>query len=492
MIPQLPQLVGISALSPTAPPQTADGEFTALMAADAMEDVDPTAIQTIVAMMPLMAAPPIATSADMDAAVLIETDDADQAAARSASLFEGLVWPAMQQIEPDSAAMVEQVAMAPGLPSPPANSAPADVNISEQIALSKSLLPASLPPAEPIPAELSPVGPPRTELARTDRLLTELGGALVMPELSQTAALLPAQAVPAQVDSGEVVAIAPGPNLYVEPLAGVPVQALAPKVPPEVIAVSPGPIDTLQPQKTLGEARFLARLEITPQPNGQPPAALVPVAVAEQLVQARTKATFATFAASPPDTARAETGTSAAVHLFEQVVALGAVSQDLAPGEGQLTVLPVTDRLIVTPAAVPVSASAVPLPPTVSSMLIAAAPEAAQGPVALVLNPEELGQLRFEIHQSGEQLRVVLAVERPETLDLLRRHADQLMQEFRAAGFAGASLSFGQWGAQGDRGAGHENGPMGHSEPLMADVPQAFTAPAGRNSGLAQGLNIRL
>lgn len=72
------------------------------------------------------------------------------------------------------------------------------------------------------------------------------------------------------------------------------------------------------------------------------------------------------------------------------------------------------------------------------------------GPIEMLLNPAELGHLRFEIHQNGDQVQVLLSTERPETLELLRRNADHLVSEFRNAGFAGASLSFGQWGRSTD------------------------------------------
>ncbi len=68
------------------------------------------------------------------------------------------------------------------------------------------------------------------------------------------------------------------------------------------------------------------------------------------------------------------------------------------------------------------------------------------GPVDLVLHPEELGRLRFEMTQTGDAIRIHLLVERPETLELLRRNADQLLAEMRQNGFSDASMSFGQWG----------------------------------------------
>lgn len=150
----------------------------------------------------------------------------------------------------------------------------------------------------------------------------------------------------------------------------------------------------------------------------------------------------------------------------------------------QVTQLSTPDRPSQTPPAL-----AAPLPPTVPMALMVHAPQAALGPVEVVLNPEELGKLRFEIHQQGDQVRVVLTVERPETLDLLRRHADQLVQEFRAAGYSGASLSFGNWGGQ----QGGTSGQTAQSEPdfVVADTPH-LPPPHPRNFAPSTGLNLRL
>jgi len=66
----------------------------------------------------------------------------------------------------------------------------------------------------------------------------------------------------------------------------------------------------------------------------------------------------------------------------------------------------------------------------------------------LMLDPIELGRVRFALATGPDQLQVTLHVERPETLDLLRRHANELRQELRDAGFGGASLSFSSSGRE--------------------------------------------
>jgi hypothetical protein len=114
------------------------------------------------------------------------------------------------------------------------------------------------------------------------------------------------------------------------------------------------------------------------------------------------------------------------------------------------------------------------------------------GGVEVLLQPEELGHVRFQILQHGETVRILLSAERPETLDLLRRHSDQLLQEFRQSGFTQASLNFGQWGQ-------HQRSPPPPPElvavfdadfveapPMPRPPSTAAVAPTG------QGLNLRL
>ena len=64
----------------------------------------------------------------------------------------------------------------------------------------------------------------------------------------------------------------------------------------------------------------------------------------------------------------------------------------------------------------------------------------------LLLQPAELGRLRFEFTHRGDAVQVTIMAERPETMDLLRRNVDQLLGDLRTAGFSGSELSFGAWG----------------------------------------------
>lgn len=75
--------------------------------------------------------------------------------------------------------------------------------------------------------------------------------------------------------------------------------------------------------------------------------------------------------------------------------------------------------------------------------------------IEIALSPEELGSVRLRLSGVDGQMSVVVHADRPETLDLLRRHIDSLSQEFRAIGYGDVAFSFqsgegGQRGTQGD------------------------------------------
>ncbi len=72
----------------------------------------------------------------------------------------------------------------------------------------------------------------------------------------------------------------------------------------------------------------------------------------------------------------------------------------------------------------------------------------------ITLAPAELGTVRIALSRDANGLVVLLTAERPEALDLLRRHMDLLRQELAAQGEDGARLDFSAQGggfAQADR-----------------------------------------
>jgi flagellar hook-length control protein FliK len=69
---------------------------------------------------------------------------------------------------------------------------------------------------------------------------------------------------------------------------------------------------------------------------------------------------------------------------------------------------------------------------------------AVQRPVDLILNPEELGKVRISMVMAENGITMNILAERPETLDLIRRHVDQLAYELRQIGYGTIGFTFGQ------------------------------------------------
>lgn len=65
-----------------------------------------------------------------------------------------------------------------------------------------------------------------------------------------------------------------------------------------------------------------------------------------------------------------------------------------------------------------------------------------EGAVEIALFPKGLGQVKLDIQHGPDGARIIVSAERPETLDLIRRHSADLVAEFRAAGMANPVVSF--------------------------------------------------
>ncbi len=70
------------------------------------------------------------------------------------------------------------------------------------------------------------------------------------------------------------------------------------------------------------------------------------------------------------------------------------------------------------------------------------------GTVEIRLDPEELGRVRVSLSGSETALTMTVLAERPETAELMRRHADGLLREFRAMGYETITLAFGESGGR--------------------------------------------
>lgn len=115
-------------------------------------------------------------------------------------------------------------------------------------------------------------------------------------------------------------------------------------------------------------------------------------------------------------------------------------------------------------------------------------------PVELTLSPEELGRLRMSFQSEGSAMHVTLSFERPDTLDLMRRHIDQLAQDLRAFGMSEVTFSFQQQTSDGGGGAFPNGGTAGSSNEQHSD-PRAASddvAPIVLNIARGAGVDIRV
>ena len=152
---------------------------------------------------------------------------------------------------------------------------------------------------------------------------------------------------------------------------------------------------------------------------------------------------------------------------------------------------PHTTEAALGPAVIAPDRASHALPKGFSTNLARAMGDTGHSRAELILEPAELGRVRFDMVTTGDRIQINLSVERPETLTLMRNHAEELRQEFRDAGFAGGTLNFSQWGQQGE----------GKARPEWAQeaaVPQdlmsapADAPPTPRTRTPADGLDIRL
>ncbi|MFD3191731.1 flagellar hook-length control protein FliK [Sedimentitalea sp. HM32M-2] len=108
-------------------------------------------------------------------------------------------------------------------------------------------------------------------------------------------------------------------------------------------------------------------------------------------------------------------------------------------------------------------------------------------PVEISLNPQELGRVRMALTTSETGVTVVIQSERPETLDLMRRHIDQLAQEFQQLGYENTSFQFGN----GDSGADRTAEESTDSTCIMSEETDSNPNPTPTRL-VSTGLDLRL
>jgi flagellar hook-length control protein FliK len=243
-------------------------------------------------------------------------------------------------------------------------------------------------------------------------------------------------------------------------------------------AMTPTPLSATQGIAPNTEPERTSR---APEGRTQPPAA-----EARGLQSAAPPAATATaFAANGPGGQLAGPGpfaTAAPAGEADTDAALAAaLSADMGPRTGPAG---------PPPAALPEGPRPANLPQHLAAQVLQVTRSTSGAPIELSLNPAELGRLRISMTPAETGLHVVLQAERADTMDLLRRHADLLTQEFRAAGYERISFAFSD-------GAGFSASRDGAAQPLPRDLPagrgDAPPGPEGTPAApVAAGLAIRL
>ncbi|WP_344843623.1 flagellar hook-length control protein FliK [Celeribacter arenosi] len=117
------------------------------------------------------------------------------------------------------------------------------------------------------------------------------------------------------------------------------------------------------------------------------------------------------------------------------------------------------------------------LPPRIAAQLLQGARELADRPMEITLAPEELGKVRMTL-QVGDNgaVHLLIAAERGETLDLMRRNTDLLMEQFRDLGVKDGGFSFQSFGGNSSNGEG--GGDSRGDTPPTANIAAEISSPS--------------
>jgi hypothetical protein len=126
--------------------------------------------------------------------------------------------------------------------------------------------------------------------------------------------------------------------------------------------------------------------------------------------------------------------------------------------------------------------------------VVAALSQSPDGRIELHLDPAELGPVRVALSGEEGALAVHVAADRPETLDLFRRHAEILVRDLRAAGYGEVDLRFGPDTSGRDSRSGAGQGYGAPVTPAGSDAADggAPAPPPGRPRSTPGTLDLRL
>lgn len=242
------------------------------------------------------------------------------------------------------------------------------------------------------------------------------------------------------------------PETPLTPASLPPRSAVAPAL-PETTSNPAQPANTAQPQHPAWPERTVAT----------PPAGAPGRDVATEAARG-SNAVFLRSAGSPPEEhARPDIkarpvgpGVQTAVAAPPLTASTAVVARpDPVPEPAMLDDTPIgelrfgPDMAQATRSATPMAFARPEIPRHMAMQLAEAAQRAGSGRATeLMLNPAELGRVKISLNSNEGAVMVHVVADRPETLDLMRRHAEMLAQEFHSIGYGQAQFSFSHNGAR--------------------------------------------
>jgi len=249
--------------------------------------------------------------------------------------------------------------------------------------------------------------------------------------------------------------------------APAPAQSAAPAA-PQMVAQSSVQPDTYAPQKTIESPAAIPSIAPAAAKDLRPPARVdTPIRDAAP----RTTTT-------PPNI---QAGASTVVQATQTPLSILPITgKEMADPEPLVALSPLQPSSPLSPSSPVIVQTATPAQTSyavhqISAQIAAEAGAASGRDIEVRLDPEELGRVRITVHPREAGLFIALAVERPETLDLLRKNAEELMSNLQDFDLSGATLEFSQDSDSPSSDAEHDSP---KEDPIQfSATPQATGAP---------------
>jgi len=340
-------------------------------------------------------------------------------------------------------------------PTPVASNAGGAGAVPLPIATSEQVQPQPIYTRGQMPVEPGPAPAAPADVRSTGRI-TALPVAPANPPLRVTYASDESAVVPQQGRP---------PGAVITPAESVP---LATQPQPGAVPTPLSPARSITPVPRDVEGRF-ARAE-NPPSSPPPPARTQP-----QL------ATAPQVGVTAPINPTLGTGEGVSRQVF-------SLDAELTPDARPVSDLPAQPRVMADGSVIPRAE----LARHVSAQLAEVMQRGGSRPVELHLNPVELGRVKMSVKTIEGAVIVQVVADRPETLELMRRHADLLAEDFRAIGYGKAEFSFAQHGSgQGANPFLTDQAQPGEETPL-ADPPVQSKADRLEHAGPALSISDRV